>query len=317
VIITDDPTEDADTRDVSLTPTGSLAVVRRERSAAVGVVDLATGVRASIALSGAVTDLDLTNDGRLAVAVVRDTSEVALIPLDAGVPSAAAVSHVTVTGELIGSVAIAPGGGTALLYSNAVSLSRITVLTLGSTPSYRVVKLHAPVLSVFATADAASAVVLHADTSGGGGSPGSDAAAPGDGGSDPDGGGATPPGPRAGRAFSLVPLAADLPAKIQTTDAPPDAVALSPAGDRALITIHDDVKKIYAVYMGLFPTLEVQRVALASPPIAAGVVAAAGRGFVAQRHPEGRITFVTLASGEARTLTGFEIGSRVVDWGQP
>jgi hypothetical protein len=38
---------------------------------------------------------------------------------------------------------------------------------------------------------------------------------------------------------------------------------------------------------------------------------------VAQKHPEGRITFVTLESGEARTLTGFELGSRVVDWTQP
>jgi hypothetical protein len=46
-------------------------------------------------------------------------------------------------------------------------------------------------------------------------------------------------------------------------------------------------------------------------------VAAAGRGYVAQKHPEGRITFVTLESGEARTLTGFELGSRVVDWTQP
>jgi hypothetical protein len=79
-------------------------------------------------------------------------------------------------------------------------------------------------------------------------------------------------------------------------------VVLSPAGDRALLTVHDDVKHVYAVYMGLFPTLEVQRIGLASPPIAAGVVAAAGRGYVAQKHPEGRITFVTLDSGEARTL---------------
>ena len=99
--------------------------------------------------------------------------------------------------------------------------------------------------------------------------------------------------------------------------APPEAVVLSPSGDRTLITIHDDAKKVYAVYMGLFPTLEVQRFGLASPPIAAGVVAGAGRGYVAQKHPEGRITFVTLDSGEARTLTGFELGSRVVDWTNP
>ena len=107
------------------------------------------------------------------------------------------------------------------------------------------------------------------------------------------------------------------PARIQTTDAPPESVVLSPDGKRTLIPIQDDVKHVYAVYMGLFPTLEVQRVGLASPPIAAGVVAGAGRGYVAQKHPEGRITFVTLDSGEARTLTGFELGSRVVDWTQP
>ena len=315
VIITDDATENADTRDVSLTPSGGLAVIRREGQAAIGIVDLASGVRSTVTLSGPVTDLDLTADGKRAVAVVRDTAEVAILPLDAGISGAAAITRVTVTGEVVGSVALAAGGATALLYSNATNLERLTVLTLSATPSYRVVKLHAPVLSVFPTADAANAVVLHADDmlpgSAAGGASGADA------GTGADAGAAQAPTPRPGRAFSLVPLTADLPARIQTTDAPPEAVVLSPAGDRTLITIHDDVKHVYAVYMGLFPTLEVQRVNLASPPIAAGVVVAAGRGYVAQKHPEGRITFVTLESGEARTLTGFELGSRVVDWTQP
>jgi hypothetical protein len=313
VIITDDATENVDTRDVSLTPSGSMAVIRREGSPVIGIVDLAGGGRTNVTLSGAVTDLDLTSDGRRAVAVVRDTAEVAILPLDGGLAGAAAVTRVTITGQVIGSVALAPGGSTALLYSNATTLGRLTVLELTATPSYRVIKLHGPVLSVFATADASAAVVLHADdppvpstTTDGGSADGSAVTA--------DAGAAPPAGPRPGRAFSLVPLTIDLPAKIQTTDAPPTAVALSPAGDRALVTVHDDVRKVSAVYMGLFPTLEVQRFALASPPIAAGVVAQAKRGYVAQKHPEGRITFITLESGEARTLTGFELGSRVVDW---
>jgi len=324
VIITDDATEDVDTRDVSLTPNGALALIRREGHAEIGIVDLGTSVRSTITLSGPVTDLDVTADGKRAVAVVRDSADVAILPLDSGAPSGASITHVTVTGEIVGSVALAPAGTTALLYSNAIPLERITVLTLAPAPSYRVVKLHAPVLSVFISADAQNAVVLHADSS-----PGPTAGADG-GTTSPDGGitstdgdassdaaAAQPPGPRAGRAFSLVPLAGDLPARIQTTDAPPESVALSPDGKRTLIPIQDDVKHVYAVYMGLFPSLEVQRIALASPPIAAGVVAGAGRGYVAQKHPEGRITFVTLDSGEARTLTGFELGSRVVDWTQP
>jgi hypothetical protein len=312
VALTDDPTENADTRDVSITPNGRLAVIRREGGSSVGIVDLQTGALSSIALSGAVTDVDLTVAGDRAVAVVRDTAEVAIIPLAAGAPDPSAVTHLTISGETVGSVSIAPDGNTALLYTNATSVDRLTVLTLGATPTYRVVKLHAPVLSVFATADAANAIVLHGNSS----------PAPADGGvpskdggvvSEDDGG---VPSQMPASAFSLVPLAADLPAKIQETDVPPQSVALSPAGDRVLITERDDQKQIYGVYLGQFPSLEIQKLTLASPPIAVGVLAAAGEGFVAQKHPEGRITFVTLASGQARTLTGFEIGAAVVDWSQ-
>ena len=154
VIITDDPTENADTRDVSLTASGGLAIIRREGSAAIGIVDLATSARASVTLSGPVTDLDVTSDGKRAVAVVRNTSEVAILPLEGGIPATGAITRVTITGEVVGSVVLAPGGGAALLYSNATTLERLTVLKLGATPSYRVVKLHAPVLSVFVAADA-------------------------------------------------------------------------------------------------------------------------------------------------------------------
>lgn len=311
VLLTDDPTEDADTRDVSITPNGRLAVVRRQGSAAVEIVDLDSGTRSSIDLSGAVTDIDLTVAGDRAVAVVRDTAEVAIIPLAGGAPDPAAVIHVTITGETVGSVSIAPDGNTALLYTNASSVDRMTVLTLGATPSYRVVKLHAPVLSVFATPDATNAVVLHGDS----------APATPDGGVVPRDGGASGrdagvPSQTPANAFSLVPLTGNLPAKIQMTDVPPQSVAISSAGDRVLVTERDDVTQTYGVYLGQFPSLEVKAFKLASPPIAVGVLAGANEGFVAQKHPEGRITFVTLDSGQARTLTGFEIGAGVVDWSQ-
>lgn len=311
VLLTDDPTEDADTRDVSITPNGRLAVVRREGSASVEIVDLDSGTRSSIDLSGAVTDIDLTVAGDRAVAVVRDTAEVAIIPLTGGAPDPAAVIHVTITGETVGSVAIAPDGNTALLYTNASSVDRMTVLTLGAAPSYRVVKLHAPVLSVFATPDATNAVVLHGDS----------APATPDGGVAPSDGGASRadagvPSQTPANAFSLVPLTGNLPAKIQMTDVAPQSVAISPAGDRILVTERDDATQTYGVYLGQFPSLEVQSFKLASPPIAVGVLAGANVGFVAQKHPEGRITFVTLDSGQARTLTGFEIGAGVVDWSQ-
>jgi hypothetical protein len=311
VPLTDDPTEDADTRDVSITPNGRLAVVRREGSASLGIVDLTTGTLGSIALSGAITDVDVTADGESAVAVVRDTAEVAVIPLAGGIPDPAAIQHVTIAGETVGSASIAADGKTVLLYTNAVAAERLTVLTLGATPSYRVVKLHAPVLAVFATADASNAIVFHSESM----APASAATTTTDGGQTPapDAG---LPWQTATNAFSLVPLAADLPALIEETDVPPQAVAITPAGDRVLITERDDTKKIYGVYVGQFPSMQVQKIVLASPPIAVGVLAAANEGYVAQKNAEGRITFVALDSGQARTLTGFEIGASVVDWAQ-
>jgi hypothetical protein len=312
--LTMDPTDNADTRDVSITRDGRLALVRREGNASIGVLDLTTGALGAVQLSGPVTDLDLTPDGAAAVAVVRDTAEVAIIPLAGGLPSAASIQHVTIAGETVGSASISADGKTVLLYTNAVAAQRLTVLTLGASPSYRIVKLHAPVLAVFATPDASNAVVFHSEAP----APGSDAGAP----AHPDGGAASapdagvPPSQKPTHAFSLVPLAANLPAAIQETDVPPQAVAITPAGDRVLITERDDQKKIYGVYVGQFPSLQVHKIDLASPPIAVGVLAAANQGYVAQKNPEGRITFVALDSGQARTLTGFEIGASVVDWAQ-
>jgi hypothetical protein len=86
-----------------------------------------------------------------------------------------------------------------------------------------------------------------------------------------------------------------------------------PPSNRALVTVRDDAKKIHAVYLARMPELQVDKLTLASPPLAAGMVPAAGVGWIAQKHPEGRITLVDLQKGSARTLTGFELGAKVVD----
>jgi hypothetical protein len=77
--------------------------------------------------------------------------------------------------------------------------------------------------------------------------------------------------------------------------------------------VRDDEKKIYGVYLVRLPNLQVDLVKLASPPLATGIVKAANKGYVAQLHPEGRITFVDFTDGSIRTLTGFELGAKVVD----
>ncbi len=302
-------TDTEDTRDVSITADGRLAVVRRDGSATIGVVDLDSGVRTAVTLGAAVTDVDVSDDGARGVAVARGTGEVAIFPLAGHAPAATDVVRVTVPGETIGQVALTAGGATAVLYSNAVLAERFTVLTLTGTPAFHVVKLHAPVLSAFPTPDGKFAVVLHpADAP-----PSTTTTDAGDGGAADAAVVPTGPPPPA-VAFSLAPLDGTQPPRIEMVDAPIRAVAIAPASNRVLITVRDDAKSLFGTYLGFLPTLEVRRYPLASPPVSTGVVGAANRGYVAQQHPDGRITFLSLDSGDARTLTGYELGARVVDW---
>jgi hypothetical protein len=272
--------------DVSITPDGAFAIFRREGSAVVTVIDLADGSRWSWILPGPVTDLDLADTGNRAVAVIRDQGRVAVLPVPGR--GASAFDDIGVAGETVGSVVIAPHGGQALLYTNAVPVNRITVLALEGVPSQRPVALHAPVLSVFPSPTAEHAVVVHNSFKG------QAFQSPG--------------------AFSVMPLSGSQTPVIQPTDAPILSVALSPGGDRAIIAVRDDVKKVYGVYLARMPSLVVDRYALASPPSAAGFVGSAGQAFVAQEYPGGRVSFIEATTEQVRTITGFELGAGVVEW---
>jgi hypothetical protein len=288
VPISDDPLEDPGTRDVSITPDGSFALVRRDGKSTITIVALDTGKRVTVQLSGNCTDLDLADSGKKAVAVVREKGEAAILPLPEIFLDPTGFATATITGETVGSVSIAATGHSAVLYTNAVPVERFTILNLDDS-SFRTVKLYAPVLGVFPTHDAEYAVVLHA--------------------------------PAAGSlkkgAFSIVPVGTTLPARIEGTDAKLTAVALSPQSDRAVLTERDDATRIFGAWIARMPSLAADRYTLASPPIAAGIVAGARRAWIAQQHPEGRITFIDLDGGTARTLTGFELSARVVDGSQP
>ncbi len=319
VPLTADPNENADTRDVSVTADGR-AVVRREGSPDIRIVDLATGTTGIVTLSGPVTDLDVTSDGARAIAVVRQTSQVAVLPLATAGQDAATVLQTVIAGELVGSVVLTADSKQAVLYSNASDAEHVVVLDL-TTAAYRVVRVHAPVLSIFPTPDGQYAVVLHhqpiAPAADGGVPSGNPDGGLGADGGSADGGAARPPvtpvPPPIALAFSVVPLDGSRSGRIQETVALPQSVAIAPDSSQAIVTVRNDGTKTFAAYVIGLPTLQVARLDLASPPIATGVVAAANRGYVAQSHPEGRITFISFATGLPQTLTGFDLGSRVVE----
>lgn len=187
--------------------------------------------------------------------------------------------------EVVGSVVIAPAGNVALLYTNATANDRVTILDLESLET-RTVVVQAPVRAVLAAPDGKHAVALLAQAAQ----------------SQKQGG------------FSLIPLAERLPPKIVGTNVPPVSVAMGSAG--ALITISGRAtgatRDDHGVYLARFPELSTEAIALASPPLSTALIPEAGVGFVAQSHPEGRITFLDLETSVPRTITGFELSSRVV-----
>lgn len=197
--------------------------------------------------------------------------------------------------ELFGSVELGARGATALLYSNGAPSTRLTLLALGAAGAarHRTVDLKLPIFTASATPDGAHALVLL--------NPPAGSAKPG--------------------AFAVVPVESELPSRIQGTDAPtvlaapgaakPAMVAIDDS--RALVTVSDPATETHVAYLVRMPELTVEPIRLASAPLeqASGIVPEAGRAFVAQRHPEGRITFIDLESGEPHTLTGFELSTEV------
>lgn len=293
----DEPTK----REVVISPDGALALIRRQDQPTLGVIELATGARAELTLPGNVTDLDVTGSVATgqAVAVLRDTSSVVVVPLSEVLKETPSLGVVKLDG-VFGSVSLAGNGSMALAYTNATASDRVAIIDLRPGDTYlnhRVDTVKAPVQAVMVAEDGQHAIALLGKAAG-----------------------STTPG-----AFAVLSTTRKLAPRIVSTDAALQSVAIAPGTDgrTALVSVRDDTKKVYGVYAVELPTLQVDRVPLSSPPLSLGLIPTLSKGYVAQLHSEGRITFLEfpdpaqLATGTAptplaRTLTGFELAAKVI-----
>jgi hypothetical protein len=281
----------AHARDVNIAPDGSFAVVRVDGSPEVQIVDLSTDERQVLTLESNVTDLDLSADGKTATAVLGDATPPEVVSFAVPTPGSEPdqFARAVIPGEIVRSVTLAPSDRLALLYANAVPSSHLTLLD--TTPGdnhfgFRTVDVQGAVQGVHVAPDSLTAIAFQ-----------------------------TPPaGSKKKGLFSIVPTEAVRSPRIVGTDAPPTEIAFSDADTgKALVTVHESGSAVRGVYVIGLANLEQNFVPLASEPLpgATGIVPLAKRGFVAQKHPEGRITFIDLESGAAQTLSGFEIAARV------
>ena len=294
-------------RDIEFSPDGSLAISRTQGSADALLIDTEDAEIKILTLPGVITDIDMSEDGSLAIAVVRGeqgsedgaggAGGVGGASSDEGEsqPSIVALLNPETvfdspkferveTDEIVGSVVISADASQAILYTNASDNTRLTLLN-PKTKALRVVDVKAPARAAFLAEDGSFAVALMSP----------------------------PSGSNKSGAFALIPVAKNLPPRIEGTNNQPEYVSLSGELQRALITTTNSATSQADIFFAQFPGLLVDRIRLSSRPLATGLVPGAEQGFVAQEHPEGRVTFINLTNGQEKTVTGFELAAKVVD----
>jgi DNA-binding beta-propeller fold protein YncE len=299
--VSTDPFADPDHVEVAVVPTGERAVVREADRAELRIVTLTgagAGQMQTLPLPSAPTDVDLTADGSRAYAVLRESSALAVVSLPAAAEELPAVEIVDLGGAPVGSLSMSGDGRRGVLYTNATEAEQLTVIELDQ-PGFphRHFPLQKSVRAVHLAPDGATAVIVHAKAPG----------APED---------AVDFDELIDRSFGYSVFDLDQGfAKLEITTVDPGALAFAPDAPRAYLVLDGgDAEDAVAALQTLeLDTGVVRSMRLSSPPDTVGVLPGADLAFVSQRHPLGRVTFVAIDGGTVRTITGFDLNSRIID----
>jgi len=301
--------------DVSISPDGRYALARQPAESAIRLVDLGKGTIETLDLADLmlpdpdadadagtgdarveITDLDLAPNGEFALAVLRNQDAVVRIPVPDAFEDAGRLRVYTIPGQLFGSVEIAPEADRALLYTTAAEVERITILPLTGDEPPHTVALRKLVQAVAIAPDGKTALIMHAKLVGDPNEPGIDADTMID----------------RKYGYSVLRLSTG-DVKLQVTDIPAKTFTITPDGSLVFLLFRDDPTFVREVHEVDAASFLVQKIRLGSPPISLGAVPSSERLFVNQEHPDGRITLIDWKTNEQRTVTGFELNSRIRD----
>jgi hypothetical protein len=236
--------------------------------------------------------VDLAPSGTFALAVLRNFGIVVQVPIPDGFDDPATATAHVVTGELIGQAELVPDETRAILFTTARDdVERITILNLdGSAPTH--VQLRKAIESVTITPDGLVAFVRHKKLEGD----------PNELGIDLD--------TRIDRSYgySLVRLDTVF-AKLQVTQANVGPSAIVP--DASFVFMLFDDPNVRLVERAQLDNFQIDDFGLGSTTLSIGVVPASTKVFIGQEHPDGRLTFIDWNTADVRTVTGFELNSRI------
>lgn len=296
-----DPSVEADAVEVDVVATGQYAIVREPDKAEVRILQL-TGASAGsswlVALPGVPSDVDLSPDGARAFAVLRETSQLAIIDVPGDGIDPTGLELVDLGGAVVGSLILSADGRRGALFTNAVVDETITIIELDD-PGHPYVTwpLEKTIRTVKFSPLGDKLFIIHAKA------PGS-----------PDEATTFDEFIDRSYGYSLFDVSTGF-AKLEITPVLPGNVAFPDSARLAFVTLDggDAEGAIAEVQSIELDTGVVRRMTLGSPPQAVGILPNAGVAFVSQRHPLGRISFINVDSGAIRTLTGFDLNSRIID----
>lgn len=278
-------------RAVLTTPDAKWAVVRQGGKQGLSFVHLPTQWVTEVTLDSVPTDLDLLPDGSAALAVLRDSKQVAFVPLPAE-PTAPTAQVVSVGALTAGLARISDDGKTALLYTSVAGIEQAATLNL-LTLQVKPVLLRKTVDYVFLPPGSRKAILVHKPADG----PGSK--------DDP-----VEALVDKSEGYTLFDLDTGF-SKLVLTAVRLSEIATSKQPDKAWLLLPDPAglqHAAQAVDLASFLTKDTQ---LGSKPEHVRDLPKAGVVAVTQAHPSGRITFVAVKTGEAKTVTGYELNALV------
>ncbi|MBW2278008.1 MAG: hypothetical protein JRF63_10975 [Deltaproteobacteria bacterium] len=299
--VTGDPFADPETIEVDIVSTGSYAIIREHGLAQIRVLSLDgadTGDSWVLPLPAEPSDIDLSPDGTRAYAVLRDAFALAVIDVPGDALAPDGIELISLGDELVGSLILSRDGYTGILFTNAFLEERLTVIDLEQAGyPLATYPLQKSIRHVQLSPDGDKALIVHAKQIG-------------------DPGEATTFDEYIDRSYgySVFDVAEGF-AKLQITPVDPGSFTFPDSAPLAYLILDggDAEGAIAEVQTIELDTGVVRSTDLGSPPSSVGVLPHAGNAFISQRHPLGRVSFIDIASGEVRTITGFDLNSRIVD----
>lgn len=287
---------------IAVSADGSFMVVRTSQFAGIALYRFETeGSEAElevIALSAIPTDLKLVERGgaRRVLAALRGSEEVALLDVDAffaggGVESALRV--VAVEGAEAGLVQVTPDDARALVYSSVTRAPLLGVIDLESEVT-RFFQMRNQIRSVAISRDSEKAIVVHRKQAGSAGA-GADSQAVF----------------QHSHGMTILDLASGYARALVLQGEPTDVVLTQASGGLsvvyALLESGDaNHQGVVRIDLGSFRS---DFVRLPRKPVQIGQVA--GKIFVQQEAPTGRITFFDIETQSQRTVSGYELNAGI------